>query len=354
MSIDPANRVLVALSGGVDSSVCVYLLKKAGYDVGALVLRLSPCHESAVQAARQAAQALDIPLYVAQEEDWFTRQVIEPFNREYRRGRTPNPCVICNPTTKFAILCQKAKELGYGQVATGHYAGVEEKDGRYLLKKAGCLPRDQSYMLYRLSQEQLSMLALPLQALPKDEVRAIAAKAGLPCASSPDSQEICFVPDNDYPGYLERRFGPMPQGDFISPEGVPCGKHRGLLHYTVGQRKGLGIALGRPVFIRSISPETNRIYLADSGQEYARGVWLEDCRWIAFDRPEKPFPCGVKVRSVAREAAALVTPFPDGRALVEFETPQRALAPGQSAVCYDGDYVLGGGLIEKQLEEKPL
>lgn len=349
MPAKPKERVLVALSGGVDSSVCVLLLQRAGYEVGGLVLRLSPCHESAVRAASQAAQALGIPLYMAAEEELFTQNVILPFDREYRRGRTPNPCVICNPTTKFALLNKKARELGYGKTATGHYAGIVRRDGRCLIRRAGCLSRDQSYMLYRLTQEQLSTLLLPLEALPKDEVRALAREAGLPCASSPDSQEICFIPDNDYPGYLERHFGPMPAGDFISPEGIPCGKHKGLLHYTVGQRKGLGVALGRPVFIRSMDAATGRIYLADSGQEYAGGVLIEDCRWPAFEGLKAPFRCGVKVRSMAKEAPALVTPLEGNRARVEFDTPQRAPAPGQSAVCYDGELLLGGGLIACQL-----
>jgi tRNA-specific 2-thiouridylase len=349
MSTDPSRRVLVALSGGVDSSVCALLLQRAGYEVSGLVLKLSPCHTSAVEAAELAADALGIPLYVAEEEELFTQNVILPFDREYRRGRTPNPCVICNPTTKFAILSQKARELGCGKTATGHYAGLFQADGRYRIRKAGCLARDQSYMLYRLTQEQLSTLILPLEALPKDDVRAIAREAGLPCAASPDSQEICFVPDNNYPAYLEHRFGPMEEGDFISPEGEPCGRHKGLLHYTVGQRKGLGIALGRPVFIQSMDAETNRIYLADSGREYAGGILLENCLWPAFSAPERPFRCGVRIRSMAKEAPALVTPLEGGAARVDFDTPQRAPAPGQSAVCYDGEFLLGGGFIAKQL-----
>ena len=183
---------------------------------------------------------MEIPLIVAREEEWFQREVVIPWAESYRRGQTPNPCILCNPSTKFALLCREAKALGFDTVVTGHYAGIEEREGRYLLKKAKFLPRDQSYMLYRLSQEQLSMLHLPLAGMSKDEVRAIAAQAGLPCACAPDSQEICFIPDNDYPSYIEERFGKMPEGEFVSPEGTVCGTHKGLLHYTVGQRKGLG------------------------------------------------------------------------------------------------------------------
>ena len=243
------NKILVALSGGVDSSVCVHLMKEQGYDVTGLVLHLSPAHNSTVEAAQAAADAMGIPLIVAQEEEWFQREVVTPWAEAYRRGQTPNPCILCNPSTKFALLCREAKARGFDTIVTGHYAGIEEREGRYLLKKAKFLPRDQSYMLYRLSQEQLSMLCLPLEGMAKDQVRAIAAQAGLPCASAPDSQEICFIPDNNYPSYIEERFGTMPEGDFISPEGNICGRHKGLLHYTVGQRKGLGIALGRPVFM---------------------------------------------------------------------------------------------------------
>lgn len=344
------NKILVALSGGVDSSVCVYLMKQQGYDVTGLVLRLSPAHNSTVAAAQAAADAMGIPLIVAREEEWFQREVVVPWAECYRRGQTPNPCILCNPSTKFALLCREAKNRGFDAIVTGHYAGVEEQEGRYLLKKAKFLPRDQSYMLYRLSQDQLSMLYLPLEGMSKDQVRAIAVQAGLPCAAAPDSQEICFIPDNDYPAYIEARFGKMPEGEFISPDGTVCGRHKGLLHYTVGQRKGLGIALGHPVFIKSMDPQTNRIYLGDAGEEFAAGVLLRDCRWIPFEQPAQPFKAGAKIRSMAKEAAAQIIPLPNQSARVLFDVPQRAPAPGQSCVLYDGDYVLGGGYIESQIE----
>ncbi len=346
------NKVLVALSGGVDSSVCVYLMKQQGYDVTGLVLSLSPAHEGTVRAAQAAAQAMDIPLIVTREEEWFQREVVIPWAQAYRRGETPNPCILCNPSTKFALLYREAKVRDFDQVVTGHYAGVEEREGRYLLKKAKFLPRDQSYMLYRLSQEQLSLLSLPLEGMSKDQVRAIAAQVGLPCASAPDSQEICFIPDNDYPSYIEKRFGKMPEGDFIGPDGTVCGRHKGLLHYTIGQRKGLGIALGRPVFVKSMDPVSGRIFLGDAGEEFAAGVLLRDCCWIPFDQPPGPLRAGAKIRSAAKEAPSSVSFLADGVVQVLFDTPQRAPAPGQSCVLYDGDLVLGGGYIQKQIPVK--
>jgi len=348
------KKVLVALSGGVDSSACVYLLQKAGYSVEAVVLNLFPAAAPTVAAAQQTADLLGIKLHVVTEHETFLHNVILPFCEEYRTGKTPNPCVMCNPSTKFHFILKAADELGFDYIATGHYASVEHmvKDGEehYLLKKADFLPRDQSYMLYRLGQDVLSRLLLPLQHLAKDAVRAVAAEAKLPCATKPDSQEICFIPDNNYPAYIENLLGKAPEGDFIAPEGKPCGRHKGILHYTVGQRKGLGIALGRPVFIKSIDAETNRIYLADSGDEYASGVLLHSC--VVHPHPvlADTTHLGVKIRSVAKEAPATVTLLPDGGARVMFDTPQCAPAPGQSVVWYHEDYVVGGGFIAEQIQ----
>ena len=358
MSTD-SRRVLVALSGGVDSSVCVHLLRQDGFEVEAVVLDLSPAHATTVEAARETAGLLGVTLHVVRDYATFEQSVVEPFCSEYRAGRTPNPCILCNPTTKFRLLLHEAQRLGFPHIATGHYASVRAVqaspgDRRWLLSRADFIPRDQSYMLYRLGQEVLSRLLLPLQNRAKDEVRRIADEAGLPCAKRPDSQEICFIPDNDYPAYIEARGGALPEGDFIAPDGRPCGRHRGILHYTVGQRKGLGVALGRPVFVSRIDAAENRVYLANAGDEYAPGVLLGSCvlqRHPLLDglTPGSELRCAVKIRSMAQPVPATVALLSPECAEVRFDEPQRAPAPGQSVVWYHGDDVLGGGLIEAPL-----
>ena len=339
------KRVLVALSGGVDSSVCVHLLKEQGYDVGGVVLKMSPAHDETVAAAKDAAASFDIPLFVSDMTECFEATVVDYFMAEYKAGRTPNPCIRCNPTVKFRALLETADEKGYEKVATGHYAGLEEKDGVILLKRAACLKRDQSYMLYRLGQDVLSRLILPLAAMEKTEVRAIAERLGIAAAKKPDSQEICFIPDNDYAKYIEDRLGPSPKGEFIAPWGDVCGEHRGILHYTVGQRKKLGIALGEPVFIKTIDPEENRIYLARAGEDKIRTVFLSQLTAPDGKPLPKRFRAEVKLRSVAQPVPAEI--FCEGdRAELRLDEPYRVVAKGQSAVFYNGDVVLGGGVIE--------
>lgn len=338
------KRVLVALSGGVDSSVCIHLLREQGYETGGVVLKMTEFHQSTVEDAQRAAEQLGIPLYVKNQYDAFEDKVIRYFISEYCRGRTPNPCIVCNPLVKFHALLETAEEEGYDLVATGHYAGLRDRDGLRLLCKGEDPQRDQSYMLYRLTQKELSRLMFPLSGMEKTTVRQIAASIGLSCAEKPDSQENCFIPDNDYGKYIEERCGKMPQGDFISPEGEVCGRHQGLLHYTVGQRKGLGVALGRPVFIREIDPVSNRIYLADKGGEYVSEMFVSG---LSETYPGALSEKGltVKVRSRAFPSACRVT-AENGGLRVFFEKPERAPAKGQSAVFYQGDIVLGGGFIE--------
>lgn len=339
------KSALAALSGGVDSAVCALLLQEQGVRVEGVVLEFSPAHTGAVEAAKRCADALHIPLHVVRCHEAFDRDVIRPFAESYYTGRTPNPCVICNPRVKFRLLCETADSLGLEGIATGHYAAVVRCGERWAVRRAQNVKRDQSYMLYRLTQDQLSRLLLPIEAMPKEDVRLLASRRALPCADAPDSQEICFLEDGDYASYLERRFGPSRTGNFLAPDGSPCGKHRGILHYTVGQRKGLGLSLGEPVFIRRIDAETGDIELGTDALRTE--AVLSDCVWMPF--PELPGSLRVqaKIRSQARLADALLTPLSGGYARVVFDTPQHAPAPGQSCVVYDGDgLLLGGGFIE--------
>ena len=341
------NKILVALSGGVDSSVCVHLMKEQGYDVTGLVLHLSPAHNSTVEAAQAAADAMGIPLIVAQEEEWFQREVVTPWAEAYRRGQTPNPCILCNPSTKFALLCREAKARGFDTIVTGHYAGIEEREGRYLLKKAKFLPRDQSYMLYRLSQEQLSMLCLPLEGMAKDQVRAIAAQAGLPCASAPDSQEICFIPDNDYAKFIDENTDKeLPAGNFVDLDGNVLGRHKGITHYTVGQRKGLGLSMGHPVFVTEIRPETNEVVIGGAGEVFSDTLRCSRLNWMAIDglHGEK-LRVTAKIRYSHKGAPCTIEETENGIVQCRFDEPQRAITPGQAVVFYDGDFVVGGGNI---------
>lgn len=335
------NRVLLAMSGGVDSSACAVLLREQGYDVTGLVLKMSPAHEQTVADAQAAADGAGIPLLVRDMTAAFEREVVSYFVDEYARGRTPNPCVLCNPKLKFKALLDAADEEGCAYLATGHYAGLRREGAHTLLTRGEDPARDQSYMLCRLGQDVLSRLIFPLAAMPKAEVRAVAARAGLSCASKPDSQEICFIPDNDYARFIENRLGKSAPGEFISPEGRPCGTHQGIIRYTVGQRKGLGIAAGRPLFVKAILPGGD-VQLGEAGQEYSTRLTL-----TALATPDaRPLPAGdylVKIRSAAAPALCVY----DGDGGVTFPEPVRAPAPGQSAVFYRDGMVYGGGVIDE-------
>lgn len=339
------NRVLLAMSGGVDSSAAAVLLREQGYEVAGVVLKMSPAHGQTVEDAKTAASQLGIPLFVKDMTAEFDREVVSYFAAEYRRGRTPNPCVVCNPKLKFKALLDTANAEGCDWIATGHYAGLRRENGVTYLTKGENLERDQSYMLCRLGQDVLSRLMLPLSHLPKPEVRKIAEKAGLSCAQKPDSQEICFIPDNDYARFIEERLGKSEPGEFISPEGLPCGTHQGIIHYTIGQRKGLGIALGRPIFVKAIDPATNRVYLADAADSFEEEVFLTDLSCTFPDSIHSGMEAEVKIRSRANPAKATLT-LESGLVRVRFAEPQRAPAPGQTAAIYQGDVVLGGGFIK--------
>lgn len=340
------KKVLVALSGGVDSSVCVHLLKEQGYSVYATVMKMSPLHEKTVELAKQVAEQLDIPITVIDMQKEFEEKVISVFMDEYMNGITPNPCVICNPNVKFKALCDEADRLGIKMVATGHYAKTLLLNKTVFIQKAFSDRRDQSYMLYRLPQAIVSRLIFPLGELEKDEVRRIAEENNIPSAKAPDSQENCFIEGKDYAGYIEQRKGKSKPGSFISSEGKVCGKHKGIIHYTVGQRKGLGIALGKPVFIKRINPKDNCIYLAYAGQDIVDTATIREVTCIN-DRPlSMELDVNVKIRSAAKPTPAVIRPLENNRAEVVFEEGQRGVARGQSLVFYIDDILLGGGFIE--------
>ena len=339
------KTVMLALSGGVDSSVCAELLRRDGFDVKAVVMKMSDAHHDTVEAAKKVADSLDIPLTVLDLRREFKENVIAPFIDDYVNARTPNPCVICNPRVKFYHLLKTADEQGCEKIATGHYAKIGCENGIYFVEKSDSLQRDQSYMLYRLSQDVLSRLIMPLGSLGKDYVRERARELSLSSADAPDSQENCFIPDNDYAAYIKAQGIKSQEGDFISPEGKVAGRHKGIIHYTVGQRKGLGIALGQPVFIKKIDAEQNRIYLAYNGGQFSDKIIVKDCVYMLKDAPREPFCAEVKIRSAAKAESALVTPVDNCCAEVCFEQAVKAAAPGQSAVFYACNRVLGGGFI---------
>ena len=349
-TFETQDKVLVALSGGVDSSACIQILRDQGFNVQAVVIRFSPAHDAAVKAAEAIAQQMNVPLTVEDCTEQFEHEVIEPFCAQYCAGRTPNPCVLCNPRVKFAVLARVADRLGIHFLATGHYARIAEEDGFYYVRTALSAGRDQSYMLYGLSQEILARLCLPVGEFEKEDIRAMAAEAGLLSANTPDSQEICFIPDGDYAAYIAARGSAPLSGRFIGPDGEDLGAHKGVWHYTVGQRKGLNIAYGTPLFVRRIRPDGN-IELARGGGEFFTGIVLKDA--VRTDGkallPGQRY--GVKVRSRAAAAPCEVQWNENGLLTLRFDEPQRAPAPGQAAVLYDGELVRGGGVICEMLEE---
>lgn len=340
------KKVMLALSGGVDSSVCVSLLRNAGYEVLAVVMKMSDAHDGTVFAAQKVADDLNVPLTVLDLKNEFNEQVIKPFLTDYQNARTPNPCIICNPNVKFKYLLQTANEQNCEYIATGHYARIDKKDGRFFVCQAKSAARDQSYMLYRLPQEVLEKLLLPLGEFEKDEVRKIASGASISSANAPDSQENCFIPDNDYAKYILEHGGQNRIGNFIAPDGKILGKHKGIIHYTIGQRKGLGVALGEPVFVDKIDPQTADVSLVFKGGQMRNKITAKDCVFMMRESLTEPIFAEVKIRSAARPQEAKITPLENGKVLIEFTSPVSAPAPSQSAVFYVDGGVLGGGFIE--------
>jgi tRNA-specific 2-thiouridylase len=342
-------KIAVAMSGGVDSSVAAALLKKAGHEVTGVTMRTTDDRRAERDAADIAGR-LGIPHHVIDLRDIFKRRIIDYFCGEYGRGRTPNPCVPCNRQIKFGALQDKAERLGAEYFATGHYARVEkDNSGRYILQKGRDNYKDQSYFLCQLTQEQLGRTIFPVGELTKDEVRKIAAEIGLPSASRGESQEICFIPDNDHAGFVERhtsgtgRPGPIQGGD-----GRTLGQHRGIAQYTIGQRKGLGIAAAEPLYVTAIESDSNTVVVGKKEQTYDTELTAGNLNWIAIDAPERPIAAKAKIRYRHAEAEATVEPQEDGQVYVKFSLPQAAITPGQTVVFYDGDKVLGGGTIIKR------
>lgn len=350
------SKVLIAMSGGVDSAVSAYLIKDAGYEaIGATMRLYCPCNEKSANDpgdemadARAVARHVGIEHTVLDYEKDFRSLVIEPFVKEYEAAKTPNPCVFCNETLKFGKMMDAANALGAEYLATGHYARIErDGSGRYLLRRAADPAKDQSYVLYHLTQAQLSKILFPLGEYSKARVREIAQALGFGNAQKGDSQDICFIPDGDYAAFIKRYTGKQyPAGDFISEDGTVLGRHQGMIHYTVGQRKGLGIALGRPVFVSRKDPISNTVTLADNEALFSRELYVKKTNWIPFDRLHGSLHVQAKIRYNMAAQPAVVEQVDDGRVCVRFDQPQRAITPGQSAVFYDGEYVVGGGIIE--------
>lgn len=353
------DKALIAMSGGVDSSVAAFLIKESGLDSVGVTLKLhnygndvqeenSCCSRRDIEDAKKVCDKLSIPYHVVNFEDDFDKFVISRFVNGYLNGETPNPCIDCNRYIKFEQMFKIADEMNAKYVVTGHYARIEkDSNNRYLLKKGAFDLKDQSYVLYNLTQEKLSRTLFPIGEMKKEDVRKIAVENSFINSSKPDSQDICFIKDNDYVSFIEKRLGrKFEEGDFVDTKGNVIARHKGIIAYTIGQRKGLGIASTEPYYVIDKDIENNKVIIGRMQDQFRKSLVVKDVNLIVFDKLKNDLKCNVKIRYKHKETPARLIPIEGNRIKVEFSEPQKAVTKGQSAVFYDGEYVLGGGTIE--------